>query len=142
VPGEEGQGAPLTKKQKGVHRGKRIMWVSLWLAVIVIALGFIDDDLFALMLPAFLVFVAGLLRLLYAKLFQKDTPVRTENAPPLYAPPPRTVEAPAPRGTELPPARGFPAADLVRPGGKTSEMAPPPSVTENTTRLLEDEERG
>ena len=133
VPGEEGKGAPLTKKQKGVRQGRRIMFVGLLMLVVAIMLGFIDDDLFALVLPAFIVLFVGLVRWLYAKLFQKDTPSRVESSPSLYAPP---------RATELPPARGFPAPDFARASGKTAEMAQPPSVTENTTRLLEDEERG
>ena len=37
----------------------------------------------------------------------------------------------------LPEARGIPAADLVMPNLNTAEMIQPPSITENTTNLLE-----
>ncbi|MGC2237071.1 MAG: zinc ribbon domain-containing protein [Pyrinomonadaceae bacterium] len=37
----------------------------------------------------------------------------------------------------LPEARGIPAADLIMPNLNTAEMIQPPSVTENTTNLLE-----
>jgi hypothetical protein len=37
----------------------------------------------------------------------------------------------------LPEARGTPAADLVMPNLNTAEMIKPPSVTENTTNLLD-----
>lgn len=77
-------------------------------------------------LAFFLLGIIGLLRFLYAFLFVKDLPL----------PAPERAIFEAPGRTALPPQQSIPASDYPR-RSNTKEMAPRPSVTENTTRLLE-----
>jgi hypothetical protein len=81
--------------------------------------------------------VGGPFRMLYAGLFEEGAPRRVmtygpppTNAPHQFGPPRQNVALPPP------PARS-PSA-WRRPN--TAELVSPPSVTENTTRLLDKEE--
>jgi hypothetical protein len=76
----------------------------------------------------FLLGMIGLLRFLYAFLFVRD--------PTLPAPERAIFETS--RRAALPPQQSMPASDYPR-RSSTKEMAPRPSVTENTTRLLENQ---
>lgn len=76
----------------------------------------------------FLLGVIGLLRFLYAFLFVKDASY-------LAAEP---VFPPVPRQAVLPPQQEMPLTDYPR-RTDTNEMSPRYSVTENTTRLLDDQ---
>lgn len=78
----------------------------------------------------------GLLRFLYGFLFVKDL----VDQPELNASPNRGSQramAEAPRRAALPAQRDFPASDYQR-GSNTKEIAPQSSVTEHTTRLLDE----
>jgi hypothetical protein len=81
-----------------------------------------------LVVPA-TVFLAGVMWLLYVRLFGEDAPraVRHASRKDLRA----GAENPA-----LGAAQFVPASPLDR-RADTAEMAPPPSVTENTTKLLD-----
>jgi hypothetical protein len=63
---------------------------------------------------------------------QYQQPVPMHVAPPQFAPQGQAPALP-------PPAARMPASSWRRPN--TAELANPPSVTENTTRLLEKEDR-
>ena len=76
----------------------------------------------------FILGMIGLLRFLYAFLFVKET---SSTAPELAFPA-------APRQSALPPQQDIPSSDYAR-RTNTKEMSPRVSVTENTTRLLEDQ---
>jgi hypothetical protein len=71
----------------------------------------------------------GLFRFLYAFLFLKMDPVESKRTP-------RSITEPKP--AQLPPQQSIPISDFPR-RTNTREMAPQPSVTENTTRLLEED---
>lgn len=88
----------------------------------------------------FLLGLVGLLRFLYAFLFVKD--VVQSPSPTLPA---ASYSRRIPEGSTravLPSPRSVPVSDYSRddysPRGKTRELVSQPSVTENTTRLLED----
>ena len=91
-------------------------------------------------LAAIICFVGGPLRMLYAAIFEEGAPkpVRAYGPPPpmhvpqQFAPP---VQRPA---LTPPPAR---AQGGWRSRPNTAELVNPPSVTENTTRLLDKEDR-
>ena len=86
-----------------------------------------------------LVFMAGLLRLIYAFIFE-DGPFRRQAQTVLYAPPvAQAVFTPQTSASALPPAQGVPARAYAPPRTDTAEIVYQPSVTEGTTRLLEDE---
>lgn len=80
--------------------------------------------------------LVGLLRFLYGFLFVKDLVDQPErNAFRNIAS--QGAMGEAPRRAALPAQRALPATDYSR-RANTKEMAPQPSVTENTTRLLEE----
>jgi hypothetical protein len=71
----------------------------------------------------------GLFRFLYAFLFLKMDPMETKRKQGSIA---------EPKPAQLPPQQSIPISDFAR-RTNTREMAPQPSVTENTTRLLEED---
>jgi len=80
-------------------------------------------------------FVGGLFRIFYALIMEDDTPQVDEGASSYSAPAPQQFERSAPMSA-LPPASANPTAPWrARPN--TSEIYQPPSITENTTRLLD-----
>jgi hypothetical protein len=87
-------------------------------------------------------FVGGLLRIIYALLLEDTGPALDPSPPQLtpYAPPAASLfmNQPAARASSLPPPQqpGVPTA--YRPAADTGELRRPPSVTETTTRLLQD----
>jgi hypothetical protein len=96
-------------------------------------------ELFAAM-SAVILFAGGLLRMLYAALFEDGAPKMPRVVLPYIAP-----SMPAQLGVEhsaaLPPSpASFKGAWSQRPN--TAELMRPASVTENTTRLLDKEDTG
>ena len=91
-------------------------------------------------LAALICFLGGPLRMLYAALFEEGAPkpVRVYGPPaPMHMPQQFVPHAPSP-ALPPPPVRPQPS---WRPRPNTAELVNPPSVTENTTRLLEKEDR-
>lgn len=89
-------------------------------------------------LAAIICFVGGPLRMLYAAVFEEGAPkpVRVFNpVAPMHMP---QQFVPQVQNPALPPARPQPS---WRPRPNTAELVSPPSVTENTTRLLDKEDR-
>jgi hypothetical protein len=128
----------LTPRQRGVRQGAMLMLSTVLVVPVVIfllvaALGFPGE-----LIPLTAVFcvMGGLLRIVYALMFEDATLPRTLAAPEVRAPgqvaaPPRSAALPVAQG-EMAPGRGS-----WRQG--TRDLAPPPSVTEATTRMLNDE---
>ena len=81
-------------------------------------------------------FVGGLLRILYALLMEESTPPMNVEPTTAYAP--LQFERPA-RQAALPPPPA--SAGAWRPNPNTAEIYQPPSITENTTRLLDKDEK-
>lgn len=84
-------------------------------------------------------FMGGILRLLYALLFQEGAVRQPKmNASFQYIAPAMPYQPGMGNraGSELPLSHSIPARSFMPPQGNTSEIAPPPSVTEHTTRLL------
>lgn len=84
-------------------------------------------------------FVGGLLRILYALLMEDVYPSPEVNHVAVYAPSGIPQVDTSARNVALPPASANPAAGW-RPRPHTAEIYQPPSVTENTTRLLDRED--
>ena len=132
---------PISARRKGVKQGGLLFLSG---AVIVPLLGVMasfGNSTFLEIMTAFaaiICFIGGPLRMLYAALFEEGapSPVRMYGPPPVARPqfgPPMQHQALPP-----PPARH---ASGWRPRPNTAELVTPPSVTENTTRLLEKEDR-
>jgi hypothetical protein len=138
--GEEAR--TLTPRQRGTRKGALIMVAGLMFGILAVLLTLFKEDFFVLMLPAAIVLTIGVMRILYGLLLEDDS-ARAKAAKKLPASPREKVraglEAATARGTELPPAPSVPASVFTSARANTSDMAAPPSVTESTTRLLEED---
>jgi len=124
----------LSPRQKGVRWGLVLMILSLLLVPLAALMTAMKSDFFALFVPVFALFVLGLGRLLHAYLLAQPTP--TEIGKSLTVK--RDKQLSSAYLAALPAAQSIPAATWKKPVN-TSEMAQPVSITENTTRLLNDE---
>ena len=126
-------------RRKGVKQGAMLLLLGV---IVVPLLGVLSSynagnlfDILAAMSAVFF-FVGGLVRILFAALFEEGAP-RYRPMTPSYAPPPTPAQFQAtPRVSALPPPQvSPPPAWRARPN--TAEIAQPPSITEGTTRLLD-----
>jgi hypothetical protein len=135
---ETGAGAPAGERtggQKAVRRGAWIMLASLAFTLFVGLMTAVDDDFAILLFLPFLGFVFGLLNVFYGA-FLADKRARKKAALKAHAVPMMPVQQGF--AAELPAARNAPIENFPKRGA-TAEMVQPPSVTENTTRLLDED---
>lgn len=129
---EETQPAALSPRRKGIRRAAKMMFFSGVLFPIFLAIGIAEEEGAALVPPVIL-FFASLAWMLYARLFSDNTVPGALN---------RSVQTstlgPPPARTPLPPANTTYIPN-TGPRVRTNELVQPPSVTENTTRLLDNE---
>lgn len=120
-----------TQKRAGIRRGAKLMFFSAVLFPIFLGISIAADSPGPLVIP-FTVFLAGLAWLLYFVLFGEEVPHagRAEGRKDLRDS--RTSPA-------LPPSTFVPASGFGQRRVNTADMAQPPSVTEQTTRLLDEE---
>jgi hypothetical protein len=126
---EAAPAAEMTAKRRGTRRGAKLMFFSVVLFPIFFGFCFIVDGPGPLFVPL-TVFLAGLVMLVYARLFGDELlPVRD-------SPSRRDLGAGSDR-----PALGAPqytpAPLFNQQRANTAEIYQPPSVTENTTKLLD-----
>ncbi|MBV8859993.1 MAG: zinc-ribbon domain-containing protein [Acidobacteria bacterium] len=126
----------LTPRQRGMRKGLMITAGGVFFFVIVAILSTIKDDFLPVLLFAGLIITVGVMRMLYGFLLEEHAPAGKTSKQPAELPRERE------RAAELPPARAVPANVYAKPGAQTSDMAAPPSVTESTTRLLDEDEAG
>jgi hypothetical protein len=133
----------MSSRRKGVRQGAALFLAG---AVLVPMLGIINSfshgpNLLDILVPlaAVIFFLGGLMRMLFAALFEEGAPkhhiVTTSYAPPSISQ--LGTQSPA----ALPPAQNTPAT-AWRSRPITSQIRQPASVTENTTRLLDKDEPG
>ena len=123
--------APMSPRRRGMRRGAKVMFLSVALLPLVIGMCIAAEHPGPLVL-FFLMFFVGLSMTLYARLFGDDTPRAAGMTVP--------VQMPGATPSALPPAADTRINEFARRGVRTAELSqPPPSVTENTTRLLGDE---
>lgn len=137
-------------KFSGRKRGKRLGLLLILTSILLAMIGgIIHDSLITdplntpglagklvLFLPAIIIGVAGFVRFLYAWLL--ETNVETAVSPKLAPSAPMKSALNSPGDyVGLPAAHSVPAATLVAKRGDTTEMVNVPSVTENTTKLLD-----
>jgi len=129
--------APPSPKRKGVQLGGKLMLSGMFLAPALAALSELIGINEEIALVGVIVIMAGFFRLLYA-LFFEDGPYRRQlQRQPTYVP--QQQFAPPREASALPPAQGVPARGYVPPRADTADLAYRPSVTEGTTRLLDNE---
>jgi hypothetical protein len=127
----------LSPRSKGVRQGA-LMMLSTLLLVPLMAIITVNFDIapeFFVPATAILFFVGGLLRILYALMMEDAYPKPDVSNASGFATGIPQVDTSA-RNTALPPASVNPAASW-RPRTNTAEIYQPPSITENTTRLLD-----
>jgi hypothetical protein len=131
----------LSPRQKGIRQGAMMMLSLLLVMPVVIFLLVAMLNMPGELIPLIgaILFMGGILRILYAVIFEEDRPhAKQANLPPYVAPPAAAARLSMPaRGSALPPAQSTPTSTWRGPVN-TSELVAPPSVTENTTRLLDD----
>ena len=121
-------------RRKGVRQGVMLLFICM---VSVPLYGLIGKPVFALP-PLFL--MAGFLRILYAVIFQEGAPrkEKQDKSQPYVAP--ITTDRPGTEGggPALPPSHSMPVSVFSARRLDTAEMVSPPSVTEHTTKLLDE----
>ena len=123
-------------RQKGIRWGLFLMIISVLLVPGAALLTAMEDEFAVLFIPTSLIFVIGLVRLLHAYLLAPNTP--TEKASLSTT---KTTLSPGVYQSALPAGQTIPVTNWRQPVN-TSEMAPRPSVTDHTTKLLSDETEG
>lgn len=130
--GETPEKTRLSRGYKGARQGTWIILAGLIAAFFVGVLSAVDDDFAVLILLPFLCFVVGFIRILYGVFVQGRTQKQKElpgvsTAIPVWREPAGLTPGTAP------------VDSFARPIRQTAEVVQPPSVTENTTRLLDDD---
>lgn len=140
-PSFEGSRGP-SPRRKGARQGAALFLAGV---VLVPILGILNaftpgPSFLDILVPlaAIVFFVGGLMRMLYAAVFEEGAGARPIMGTSYVPPSPAQLNAPA-RNVALPPAPANPAAGW-RPRANTAEGLQPPSITENTTRLLNKDE--
>jgi hypothetical protein len=139
--GTQAQAGQLARSQKGVRKGARMMLATVALALVVGLLTAMRDDFAILLIPLVLCFIVGFARVLYGVFIaeKRAVPVKGAAAQPHVVPLMNGQPGTAARSPELSPPGVAPIESFTAQRGKTAEMIRPPSVTENTTRLLDEE---
>jgi len=131
----------MSPRKKGVRQGAMLLLLG---AILVPILGlfasYIDSRFPEILtaLAAIICFLGGPIRMLFAAVFEEGAPrpvlqgARPYMAPAQFSPPRQNAALSPPPISSTAPWRARP---------NTAELATPPSVTENTTRLLDKEDR-
>jgi hypothetical protein len=130
------QSEKVARSPKSVRRGA---WLILASVIGTIPVGFltaIEDEFAVFLFLPFLCFIVGLAHILYGVFVSDRKAARAaetrQNTAALTA-------ARSSAAAQLPPSRVAPVGNFTPKRTETAEMIQPPSVTENTTRLLEEE---
>jgi hypothetical protein len=136
-------GGQLSPRQKGIRQGAFLMLSTVVVLPIIIFLGVALFHLPGVLIPlaAVTCVMGGLLRIIYAALFESNETMPAGAAPQYVPPamPPNYLGAPQ-AGAALPPPQSAPIPAYRRPQRlDTGELPAPPtaSVTDHTTRLLD-----
>lgn len=136
TPGE------VSPRRRGVKQGGLMLLVGAVLVpILAVFASFTNAIFFEIIsaIAAIVCFMGGPLRMIYAALFEEGAPRPTAMPLSSYSPPPLQSRMAAPSRASLPPPPVNQTLPWrVRPN--TAELVSPPSVTENTTRLLDKDE--
>jgi hypothetical protein len=130
----------LSARSKGVRQGALLMLSTILVVPIVAILTVNLDILPHIIIPlaAIFCFIGGLLRMLYALIMEDAYPPVATPELGSYAPP---VAPQLESRRPIASVQGsFTPAQAWKPRPNTAEIFTPPSVTENTTRLLQKED--
>ena len=129
---EEAQTPLPSPRRKGIKRGVKLMFLACAMLPVIIGFCVLIEHGIPLVIP-FTIFFAGLLLMLYARIFGEEIPsVKSQ--------PTRTSGLGTMLGSSaLPPAANPRTSGVGEQRMRTAEIVRPPSVTEHTTRLLDRE---
>jgi hypothetical protein len=133
----------MSARKKGVRQGGMLILLGAILVPILGVIAGYSNSAFPEILTAFaaiLCFIGGPLRMLFAAVFEEGAPNPYQARPYIPAPMPAPQFNSPMRNAALPPPQAQPGLGW-RQRPNTAELANPPSVTENTTRLLDKEDR-
>ena len=138
--GDELREQALSPRRRGVKQGVLMLLLG---AVIVPILGIINSyqeqtNLLEMFVAAtaIIFFAGGLMRIIYAATFESAVPSDSPARVPAAQPSQLNMGG---RVSALPPAESTPVPNFTPRRKNTAELVRPPSVTENTTRLLDEE---
>jgi hypothetical protein len=135
LPAKRADDAPvaaLSPRRKGMRRAAKLMFFSGVLFPVFLVFSIAAEEPGPIVVP-FVLFFVSLVMLLYARLFSdKTVPVNHQVAQTT------ALGSTSARGS-LPPAGNIPMPGVGRQRVRTNELAQPPSVTEHTTRLFDNE---
>ena len=120
-------------RRKGVRQGVILLFISMVFMPLITLIGKPQGEF----LPMIFL-MAGLMRILYAVIFQEGAPRKKKQDSALPDAGPITTDqlGAATRGSALPPSQSVPVTVFNTRRVETAEMVSPPSVTEHTTKLL------
>jgi|SRR5437868_3526939 len=122
--------SPSSPRRRAMRRAAKLMFLSGVLFPVFLFISFVIHESGPMIFPILLFFVSAVL-MLYARLFGEPSPhVKTQRAQPSF-------DSTSVRGS-LPPPINIPIPDISRQT-RTNELVQPPSVTDNTTRLLDND---
>jgi hypothetical protein len=126
-------------RERGIRQGIMLMLLTAFIVpmtAILAKLGIMPKEFVAL--AAIFCAVGGFIRFIYALMMEEGAKKGKPSLPPAYNPAMMQSHLHAgPTHTALPPRQSIPAGEFGRRRTETAEMVQPPSVTENTTRLLD-----
>jgi hypothetical protein len=133
---------PLSPRSKGVRQGALLMLSTLLIVPLVAIIGVAILGLPGVFvgITAVTCFLGGLLRIFYALLMEEPVAPMNSESMGGYAQPALPQFARPMENSALPPA-SVNATSPWRSRPNTAEIYQPPSVTENTTRLLNKDEK-
>jgi hypothetical protein len=128
----------LSPRSKGVRQGAILMLSTILIVpvVAIISTFILGHPEVLVSLTAMGLFLGGLFRILYALIMEDANPQMNMDQVAGFAAPASPQFNQLARSAALPPAAANPATSW-RPRPNTAEIYQPPSVTENTTRLLD-----
>lgn len=125
-------------RKRGIKQGGMIMLVGCLLVVPIIAIltPFAHFPVVLVPIAAVISFMGGLLRMIYALMFEDKEELIFDSD----FPKPNAIGGKA-KQNALPPQQSIPVSDFVPPPPgswhTTNDLVQPPSVTDNTTKLLQ-----
>ena len=134
APRTETKTSPDSPRKKGMRRAAKLMFITGALFPFFLAMSIGIDEPGPLVIGFGLFFISSML-LIYARLFSDPSP----RALPNHTAQTSALGSVPPRAYLHPQAANPPMPDIGRQRVRTNELAQPPSVTENTTRLLDNE---
>ena len=134
IKGTEAVQVPAdSPRRKGIRRAAKLMFFSGVLFPIFLAISIAVDEGGPMIIP-FLVFFVSAVLMLYARLFSDKYPTAMNQGAQTSA-----LGSTSTRSSLKPAAINVPMPGVAQQPVRTNELAQPPSVTENTTRLLDNE---